>query len=187
MLLAMATPFDLMGGKVLSAVAVSLTSSIFYIIGGLLALETLAAFGLAPLNLLPWFFVYLVAEVTMLCAMGVALGATCGSTQEAQQLAMPLLSPVLIPIFLFGPILQQPSGPLATAVSLFPLFTPIAMMLRQSLPGGVPAWQPWVGLAGILIVAPLLTWAAARIFRIAILFQGQRPNAAQLLRWAVRG
>jgi hypothetical protein len=51
----------------------------------------------------------------------------------------------------------------------------------------VPAWQPWVGLAGILIVVPLLTWAAARIFRIAILFQGQRPNAAQLLRWAIRG
>lgn len=187
MLLAMATPTDLMGGKVLAAVGVSLTSSIFYIIGGFLALETLAAFGFAPLNLLPWFFIYLVAEVTMLCAMGVALGATCGSTQEAQQLAMPLLAPVLIPIFLFGPILQQPSGPMATAVSLFPLFTPIAMLLRQSLPGGVPAWQPWVGLIGILIVVPLLTWAAARIFRIAILFQGQRPNAAQLLRWALRG
>ena len=187
MLLAIATPTELMGGKVLASVGVSLTSSIFYIIGGFLALETLAAFGLAPLNLLPWFFIYLVAEVTMLCAMGVALGSTCGSTQEAQQLAMPLLAPVLIPIFLFGPILQQPGGPMATAVSLFPLFTPIAMLLRQSLPGGVPAWQPWVGLAEILIVVPLLTWAAARIFRIAILFQGQRPNAAQLLRWAIRG
>ena len=186
-LLAMATPTDLIGGKVLASVGVSLTSSIFYIIGGFLALETLATFGLAPLNLLPWFFIYLVAEVTMLCAMGVALGATCGSTQEAQQLAMPLLAPVLIPIFLFGPILQQPGGPMATAVSLFPLFTPIAMLLRQSLPGGVPAWQPWVGLAGILIVVPLLTWAAARIFRIAILFQGQRPSAGQLLRWALRG
>lgn len=187
MLLAIATPVDLIGGKVLASVGVSLTSSVFYIIGGLLALEALAAFGFAPLNLLPWFFVYLVAEVTMLCAMGVALGATCSSAQEAQQLAMPLLAPVLVPIFLFGPILQQPSGPMATAVSLFPLFTPIAMLLRQSLPGGVPAWQPWVGLAGILIVVPLLTWAAARIFRIAILFQGQRPNAAQLLRWAIRG
>lgn len=187
MLLACATPFDLIGGKVLAALGISLTSSVFYIIGGLLALEALAAFGLAPFSLLPWFFVYLVAEVTMLCAMGVALGATCGSPQDAQHLAMPLLSPVIIPLILLGPVVQQPDGPLATALSLFPLFTPIVMMLRQSLPGGVPAWQPWVGLAGIVIVTPLLTWAAARIFRIAILFQGQRPNAAQLLRWAVRG
>ena len=187
MLLGTATPFDLMGGKVLAAVGVSLTSSIFYMIGGLLALEAMAAFGLAPLGLIPWFFVYLVAEVTMLCAMGTALGATCGSPQDAQHLAMPLLLPVLVPVFLMGPILQQPNGPMATAVSLFPLFTPLTMLLRQSLPGGVPAWQPWVGLAGVLIVMPLLTWAAARIFRIAILFQGQRPNAAELVRWAMRG
>ena len=94
---------------------------------------------------------------------------------------MLLLSPVLIPLFLIRPILQQPGGPLATAVSLFPLFTPIVMMLR------LPAWQPWVGLAGVAIVAPLITWAAARIFRVAILLQGQRPKAAQLLQWAVRG
>lgn len=186
MLLGTATPFDLMGGKVLAAVGVSLTSSVFYMIGGLLALEAMAAFGLAPVNLIPWFFVYLVAEVTMLCAMGTALGATCGSPQDAQHLAMPLLFPVIIPVFLLGPILQQPNGPMATAVSLFPLFTPLTMMMRQSL-GGVPAWQPWVALAGVLIVMPLLTWAAARIFRIAILFQGQRPSATELVRWAVRG
>ena len=187
MLLGTATPLDLMGGKVLASVGVALTSSVFYIVGGILALDALALLGLAPFTLLPWFFVYLVAEVTMLCAMGTALGATCGSPQDAQHLAMPLLAPVLIPVFLLGPIVQQPNGPMATAASLFPLFTPLTMMLRQSLPGGVPWWQPWAGLAGILIVTPLLTWAAARIFRIAILFQGQRPNAAQLLRWAVRG
>ncbi len=187
MLLGMATPVDLMGGKVLAAVAVSLTSSVFYIMGGLLALEALSLFGLAPFALIPWFFAYLVAEVTMLCAVGTALGAACGSPQDAQHLAMPMLAPVIIPVFFLGPIMQQPNGPMATAVSLFPLFTPITMMLRQSLPGGVPGWQPWVGLAGVLIVTPLLTWAAARIFRIAILFQGQRPSFAQLLQWAVRG
>lgn len=187
LLLASATPFELMAGKVLASIGQSLTSSVLYIAGGLLVLEGLNLFGLAPLSLVPWFLLYLLAEVTMLCAMGIALGATCGSTQDAQHLALPLLSPVLIPVFLLGTVIQQPNSPLATALSLFPLFTPILMMLRQSLPGGVPAWQPWVGLAGVLIVTPVLTWAAARIFRIAILFQGQRPNAAQLLRWAVRG
>jgi ABC-2 type transport system permease protein len=187
MLLAMASPFELMAGKVLAAIGQSLTSSIFYIIGGLLVLQGMALFGLAPFSLLPWFLVYLVAEVTMLCALGVGLGATCGSPQDAQHLVMLVLSPVVIPMFLLGTIIQQPNGPLATAMSLFPLFTPITMMLRQSLPGGVPAWQPWVGLAGVLIATPLITWAAARIFRVAILLQGQRPTAAQLLRWAVRG
>jgi ABC-2 type transport system permease protein len=187
MLLGMATPFELMAGKVVAAIGQSLTSSIFYIIGGLLLLQGMALIGLAPLSLIPWFLVYLLAEVTMLCALGVGLGATCGSPQDAQHLVLLVLFPVVIPLFLFAPVLQQPNGPFATALSLFPLFTPVVMMLRQSLPGGVPAWQPWVGLAGVLIVTPLITWAAARIFRVAILLQGQRPTAAQLLGWAVRG
>ena len=187
MLLAMATPFELMAGKVVAAIGQSLTSSIFYIIGGLLLLQGMALFGLAPFSLIPWFVVYLVAEVTMLCALGVGLGATCGSPQDAQHLVMLVLGPVIIPLFLLAPIMQQPNGPMATALSFFPLFTPIVMMLRQSLPGGVPAWQPWVGLAGVVIVTPLITWAAARIFRVAVLLQGQRPSPAQLLRWVVQG
>jgi ABC-2 type transport system permease protein len=187
MLLALATPFELMAGKVVAAIGQSLTSSIFYIIGGLLVLQGMALFGLAPFSLIPWFVVYLVAEVTMLCALGVGLGATCGSPQDAQHLVMLVLGPVIIPLFLLAPILQQPNGPMATALSFFPLFTPIVMMLRQSMPGGVPPWQPWVGLAGIVIVTPLITWAAARIFRVAVLLQGQRPSPAQLLRWVVQG
>jgi len=187
MLLAMATPFELMAGKVVAAIGQSLTSSIFYIIGGLLLLQGMALFGLAPFSLLPWFLVYLVAEVTMLCALGVGLGATCGSPQDAQHLVMLVLSPVVIPLLLIGPVFQQPNGPLATALSLCPLFTPVTMMLRQSLPGGVPTWQPWVGLAGVVIVTPLITWAAARVFRVAILLQGQRPTAVEVFRWAIRG
>jgi ABC-2 type transport system permease protein len=187
LLLGATTPFELIAGKVVAAIGVSLTTSVFYISGGLLLLQGLALFGLAPFSLLPWFLLYLVAEVTMLCAMGAALGAACGSPQDAQQLVMFLLFPVVVPLFLLQPIMQQPNGPFATAMSLFPLFTPIVMMLRQSLPGGVPVWQPWVGLTGVLIVTPLLTWAAARIFRVAILMQGQRPALPELLRMAVRG
>jgi len=187
LLLGATTPFELIAGKVVAAIGVSLTTSVFYISGGLLLLQGLALFGLAPLSLLPWFLLYLVAEVTMLCAMGAALGAACGSPQDAQQLVMFLLFPVVVPLFVLQPIMQQPNGPFATAMSLFPLFTPIVMMLRQSLPGGVPAWQPWAGLTGVLIVTPLFTWAAARIFRVAILMQGQRPTLPELLKMAVRG
>ena len=32
-----------------------------------------------------------------------------------------------------------------------------------------------------------VTWGASRIFRVAILMQGQPPRVAELLRWAVRG
>jgi ABC-2 type transport system permease protein len=187
MLLGVATPFELMMGKVLSAVGVSLTSSSFYIVGGTFALSGMGMLGLAPLQLLPWFYVYLVADVVMLCALAAALGAACSTPQDAQSLHIFLVSPVLIPFFLMMPVMRSPNGLLVTVMSLIPPFTPMMMLPRQAMPGGVPAWQPWVGLVGIVVWTLASVWAASRIFRIGILTQGKTPKLAELARWAIRG
>jgi ABC-2 type transport system permease protein len=188
MLLGMATPFELMMGKVLGALGISLTSSAVYLIGGTLALAGMGLSGMLPLAVYPWFYVYLIADVTFLCSLAAALGAGCGSPQDAQQLAIVLLAPVMIPYFLLTFVMQQPNGAISTALSLFPPFTPMLMLLRQAMPGGgVPVWQPWVGLAGVLTFTLIMVVAAARIFRVAILLQGKTPKMADLVRWAVRG
>jgi ABC-2 type transport system permease protein len=187
MLLGLATPFELMMGKVLAAVGVSLTSSAFYVIGCTLVLQGLGMAGMLPFALLPWFYIYLIADVTMLCAFAAALGAGCGTPQDAQQLAVLLMAPVMIPYFVLAVVMQQPNGAIATTLSLFPMFTPMLMLLRMALPGGVPVWQPWVSLGGVLACTFGMVWAAARIFRVAILMQGKPPKLADLVRWAVRG
>lgn len=187
MLLGSATPFELIMGKVLAAVGLSLTSSALYVVGGLFVLQALAMMGLAPLGLLPWFAVYVVAEVMVLCALAAALGAACASPSDAQHLAMLLFAPVLIPMFILMPVMQQPNGGFATVLSLFPPFTPLLMLMRQAMPGGPPAWQPWVGLVGTVAWTVGAAWAAARIFRIGILMQGKTASVSDLLRWAVRG
>ena len=187
MLLCSASSFELMMGKVLASLGVSLTSSIFYILGGLAALAGMAVFGLAPLNLLPWFFVYLIAEVVMLSAWSVALGSSCSTPQDAQSFAFLLIMPVMIPMLMLTPVMQQPNGVLATAMSFIPPFTPMVMLLRQAMPGGVPWWQPWLGLVGMIAFAGAVIWAAARIFRIGILSQGKAPKIAELAQWVVRG
>ena len=187
MLLGLATPFELMMGKVLAAVGVSLTSSAFYIAGGTLALGGMGMAGMVPFGLFPWFYVYLIADVTMLCAFAAALGAACSTPQDAQHLAVVLFAPVLIPYFMFMVVMERPNSFFSAAMSLFPPFTPMLMLLRQALPGGVPAWQPWVSLVGVLAFTLVTVWAAARIFRVAILMQGKPPKVADLVRWAVRG
>ncbi len=187
MLLASASPFELMAGKMFAAVALTMTSSIFYITASLFVLQSMAMLGMAPLAVLPWFFIYMVADVMVLSSFAIAVGSACASPNDAQHLAMLVLAPTMIPLFLIAPILQAPSGGLATAMSFIPPFTPLIMLMRQAMPGGVPAWQPWVALVGVIAWTLFATWAAARIFRIAILVQGKTANVSQLLRWAVRG
>jgi ABC-2 type transport system permease protein len=186
MLLSSASSFELMMGKVLAALGTSLTSSTFYILGGLAVLAGMAMFGLAPLNLLPWFFVYLIADVVMLSALGVALGSACASPQDAQHLSFLLVLPVMIPMFVLTPVMLQPNGPLAVVMSFIPPFTPVIMLLRQALPGGVPWWQPWLALLGVIAWAGAMIWAAARVFRIGILSQGKTPKLGELMQWVLR-
>jgi len=186
-LLGAATPFELMSGKVLGSAGVSLTSSVLYVIAGTVAVNALGVAGLLPLTIIPWFYVYLLADVVMLCSFAAALGACCSTPQDAQNLAIVLLMPCLIPMFMLVTVLRQPNGMLSTVMSLIPPFTPVLMLLRQAMPDGVPAWQPWVGLAGVLVFAGGTVWAASRIFRVAILMQGKPPRLAEMARWAIKG
>jgi ABC-2 type transport system permease protein len=61
------------------------------------------------------------------------------------------------------------------------------MMLRLGSPAGVPAWQPWVALAGVLVWTALTLWLAGRIFRVGILLQGRMPKLGEIVRWGLRG
>ncbi len=187
MLLVSATPFELIAGKVVAAIGRSLTSAVVIFAAALFLLSSMAMMGLAPLHVLPWFVVYMVAEVTMLAALASALGAACGTPQEANSFSWLLILPVMVPFFVTFPMMSQPNGTLAVSMSMFPLFTPIAMLVRQVSPGGIPAWQPWVGFAGIAFATIAVSWLAARIFRVGILMQGKPPKLADLVRWAVRG
>jgi len=176
-----------MTGKVLGSVGVSVTSSLLYVIGGTVAVNALGIAGLLPLTIIPWFYAFLLTDLVMLCAFAAALGACCSTPQDAQNLAIVLLMPCLIPMFMLVTVLRQPNGMLATVLSLAPPFTPILMLLRQAMPSGVPAWQPWAGLAGVLVFAAGTVWAASRIFRVAILIQGKPPRLAEMVHWALRG
>jgi ABC-2 type transport system permease protein len=85
------------------------------------------------------------------------------------------------------PVLKEPSGTFAIWLSLFPPFTPPLMLARLSAPSGVPDWQVWAGLCGVLICTAVAVWIGGRIFRMGILFQGKLPKLRQVLQWAVRG
>lgn len=186
-MLSAATPWEIMGGKLVGGVAVALTAMAVYLGAAFATLSSLASASAIPWTFLPWFVAYVIAAILMYGAVAIALGAACSDTRDAQQLQLPVMLPVMIPMFLLLPVIKEPQGTLATGLSLFPPFTPLLMLIRLAAPGGIPTWQPWVGLAGVLAAAALALWLGSRIFRIGILAQGKLPRLSEILRWGLRG
>jgi ABC-2 type transport system permease protein len=180
-------PFEFMMGKVIGGLAVSFTGGLVYVVGGIIAVRQLGLAEYIPYHILPWFFVYMFLAIVMFGSMLAALGAACNDSKEAQAVTLPAFLPIMIPMFILFPVLKEPLSGLATSLSLIPFFTPMLMTLRVSTPGGIPAWQPWAGLVGIVIFTLMSIWAGGRIFRVAILMQGTPPKFGNLLRWALRG
>lgn len=186
-MLGSAKPFEFMMGKVLSGLCVSLTAAAVYVIAGIIIVKIKGLGEYVPYDILPWFFAYVVLGIMMMGSILAALGSTCNNATEAQSVTFPAIIPMMIPMFLLGPVVEQPHSAFATGMSLFPVFTPFLMLLRQSTPSGVPAWQPWAGVTGMALFAFLAIWAGGRIFRVGILLQGQPPRLGNIVRWMIRG
>jgi ABC-type Na+ efflux pump permease subunit len=186
-LLGAVSPFEFMAGKVLGGVAVSLTAAAVYMVVSIAVFRHVGMNDFIPYRVLPWFFAYMLMAIVMYGAMLAALGASCNEPKDAQNLTMPGLVPVMIPMFLMFPLIKEPLTGFATWLSLFPVFTPMMMMIRIGTPIALPAWQPWAGLIGVFVFTVLSVWLAGRIFRVAILMQGRPPRLGDLLRWALRG
>ena len=111
-----------------------------------------------------WAFVFFIFGYTVYAAALGALGALAPTMREGSQFTFVLLLPLLVPLWLNNVFMQDPNGPVATAMSLFPLTAPTAMVTRLAA-GGVPAWQPFVALAGLVVTAYFFVVLAARFFR----------------------
>ncbi len=185
-LLGSVTPFQFMMGKVMGGIGVSLTTAAIYVGAAIFTLNTMGYESLIPYSILPWFFIYTIFFIIMVGSGMAALGATANDNKDAQSLTFPGIIPVIIPMFIMVPIIQDPSGTFATTMSLIPPFTPTIMMIRLATEVTVPFWQPIAGLAGVILFTIFSVWIGARVFRTAILIQGQKPTLANLVKYAFK-
>lgn len=183
-------PFDLLMGKLLSAVGISLTLAVLYVGAGIVALNVAEVPpmvqavlpALTGTNLL-WFGVFMLLALLIYGSMFSAIGAACSEIQDAQSLMTPAMMLLVVPLMFMGMVIESPDGTLATALSLFPPCTPIVMFLRVTVPPGVPLWQLLVALALTIVYTALVIKAAEKIFRVGILMQGQAPTLRKLAGW----
>lgn len=184
------TPEQLIGGKALGLMSVSLTQLLIWVLAGVIALLVVSRTTTLQVTGIPWstlavIVIYFLPAFALVAGLMTAIGSAVTETRQGQQIASVINLFFMAPFFLVALILSQPNSPLMVALSLFPATAFLTVILRWSVTI-VPLWQmiaSWVLLAGSAAVS---VWGAARVLRVGMLRYGQRMDLRAVIR-AVRG
>ena len=182
-LLSAVSPMELMAGKLLGAVAISLVMIGLYVALGLVLLSTFSLFGLLD----PWLILYLVIFFLIgffvIGSLMLMVGSSVNDMTEAGTLQMPLMLVIMVPWLIWMPVSRNPNSLLAIAASHLPPINTFGMLLRMTSSQPPPWWEVWLSILTGLASVVAAVWVAAKVFRIGLLMYGKPPNLKTLVRW----
>ncbi|MCQ2286212.1 MAG: ABC transporter permease [Bacteroidales bacterium] len=135
------------------------------------------SFGTLILSFL-FFFIFGYLEYATLFA---AVGSAVDNETDSQQFTLPVTLPLILTIILVMPIAENPNGTLAFWMSMIPLTSPVAMLIR--IPSGVPAIELLSSMAILVLFFIFCLWMASKIYRTGILMYGKKTTYKDMLRW----
>lgn len=124
---------------------------------------------------------YFVGGYLLYASFFAAVGASVNEQEDSSQFIMPVIFIMVFGMYAAMGSADNTNGPLAFWSSMFPLTSPIVMMVR--IPFGVPLWQEALSVALLYATAIFFVWCSARIYRVGILMYGKKPNLKEMIRW----
>ena len=150
--------------------------------GGGEAAEIMSAFmGLPYAELGIMFVLYFVGGYLLYASFFAAVGASINAQEDSSQFIMPVVLIMVFGLYAAMYSAENTNGPLAFWASMFPLTSPIVMMVR--IPFGVPWWEEVLSLGLLFATSMAFVWISARIYRVGILMYGKKPSLREMLKW----
>lgn len=185
-------PFTLMTGKLIGVSLVALTQlalwGLAFLLFALYGVGILASQGV-PVNIpdihavvFVYFVLFFLLGYFIYATIYALIGSMVTTVQEGSQLAMPVILLLGIGFYLAFPVIRSPDSSFAFWVSMFPFFSPITMLVRI-VTETPPFWQIALSLLIGFGTIVLLTWLAARIYRMGMLMYGKRATIPEVSRW----
>ncbi|CAN5695677.1 ABC transporter permease [soil metagenome] len=185
-------PFPLMLGKL---VGVSLVAVTQFAIWGLIiagfsvyGVSTLKGQGvdlqLPPVSVanVVYFVLFFLLGFFMYASVYAVIGSIVRTYDESQGFLMVAIVPLILSFYLVFPVVRSPASTMAFWASIAPLSSPVIMPVRI-VSQTVPYWQIGLSLLLGFGAAILLTWSAARIYRIGMLMYGKRATIPEVWHW----
>ena len=150
--------------------------------GGGEAAEIMSALmGLPYAELGIMFVLYFVGGYLLYASFFAAVGASINAQEDSSQFIMPVVLIMVFGLYAAMYSAENTNGPLAFWASMFPLTSPIVMMVR--IPFGVPWWEEVLSLGLLFATSVGFVWLSARIYRVGILMYGKKPSLREMLKW----
>jgi ABC-2 type transport system permease protein len=127
------------------------------------------------------FLFFFLTGYLIYSALFAAIGAASDAETDTQQFILPVTIPLIFSMVISFFIINNPDGQAAFWLSIFPLTSPVVMMLR--IPFGVPLSHLYLSIALMIIGFLGATWLASKIYRTGILMYGKKITYGELWKW----
>jgi len=129
------------------------------------------------------FVFYFIFGYLIYASLFAAVGSAVDSESDSQQFMMPLTLPLIFSFAMGQYVINDPNGPLAVFLSMFPLTAPIIMTVRVAVWDQAILWQLGLSMLIQVISFYLIVKVAAKIYRTGILMYGKKPSYKELFKW----
>jgi ABC-2 type transport system permease protein len=189
-LVSSAKPFEMMMGKLIGIGLVGLTQYLIWAIAAIpifFGLEAgLAAQGIA-LNSISassifLFVLYFTLGYFLFASLYLIGGALVTDNESGNIVNRFMLALMSAPPVIILPVVQNPGGAIAVALSLIPFFGAGTMILRIGI-SSPPLWQILLSLTLMTMTIGASLWVAAKVYRAGILIYGKKPSLPEIIRW----
>lgn len=177
------TPFELMMGKLLGCVGVSVLLAAIYVGGGIITAQYYGYGDAIRAGDVAWLLLFLLMASFMFGSIFITIGAACSDLKDAQGMMTPAMLIMMFPWMTWFAILNAPDSPLSVGLSMFPTNAPFLMLLRIMLPPGPPVWQIAVSVVLAFVTSVAAVYAAGKIFRTGLLMQGKAATFGEMWKW----
>ena len=189
-LMSSVSPVQLLSGKILGLGLLGFIQLLLWMVSALSLVRFVPLVeqyvGPLPVGAILWAMVFFIGGYLIYACLMAGMGALMPGGREAAQYSFFVMLPLLVPIYLNTALTANIDGPLATALSLFPLTSPIVMPMRL-VDGVVPGWQIGLGLALLVVGVAVAILLSARTFRAQSLLSGSKPSLKQIVAALGRG
>ncbi len=197
--LAAATPFQLLSGKVIGVGALAITQYVIVAVPAIVALvfqgqiaaallggqaQSIDLSGGISIPMLLLFGVMLVLGFAIYASLYAGAASVVSRQEDINQIIAPLTIVSVIGYLVStyaGTGLLDIDSPLVVVLSFIPLFSPYLMLTRLSLGTAGPV-EVGIAIALLLLAIPAALWIAARLYRSGVLMYGQSPTPRTLWR-----